>query len=436
MATESARQDNRPHWLARAQSVLPDGVSSYARFRADQIVFQSATGSRLTDVEDSEYVDCVLGFGPLFLGHRPKAVVDAVHKVIDTIDLNGGVTPGEIELAEQLIEAIPFAEKILFQSTGSEAGHLALRIARSTTARPLIVKFDGHYHGWLDPIFTNAPGSEEATRHPDGTHSLVPNVSSVAPDDTDLIVLDWGDLESLRMLMEKRGTEVAAVVMEPIPFNFGAFAPNADYLQAVRDLCDQCGSLLIFDEVVSGFRVGVGGAQALVGVSPDLAMYGKAIGSGFPLAFVAGTDAALSSVASGQVHQGGTYNAHPIGVAAGLATMNLLNSDADLYLRVEALAEKLQTEILNLAAELQLPLTVNRVASVLQVFWGLESNPTRYAEALQSDKTRIAELFATAAQFGAYLAPRGLLYVSAAHTSADLDIVVNSLRLAALQLRN
>ncbi|TDP89042.1 glutamate-1-semialdehyde 2,1-aminomutase [Leucobacter luti] len=414
------------------ESVLPHGVSSYARHRSHQVTFERTEGAYLFDASNNRHVDFALGLGPLLLGHRPPRVTEAVHQVIDQVDLTAGVTNIEVEFAASLVDLIPCADKILFQSSGSEAVHLALRIARATTGRKLVVKFEGHYHGWLDPIFASAPGVLPDTSQSSTARPPVPNVQGEKIRDDELVVVDWGDIDALQELFAQHGDAIAAVIMEPVPYNFGAFAPSHEYLSATRDLCTRNGSLLVFDEVVSGFRLGLGGAQHIFDVTPDIAVFGKAIGAGFPLAFVAASDASLASVSSNVVRQGGTYNAHPIGVAAGLATLEVIKADPDFYASLEHISALMQAGIERIAAKHNVPLTVNRFGSVLQTFWGLESPPQNYQEALRSDTATIQRLFEGVTAHGVYIPQRGLIYLSSVHQPTDVQVAIDAIE-ASLQ---
>lgn len=410
----------------RAQAVIPHGVSSFARMRRQPLFFSAAAGSHLTDVDGNDYVDCVLGLGPLFLGHRHPEVVAAVTAVMGKVDLTAGQTVLEVELAERIAAWIPCADKVLFTGSGSEAVQVALRVARATTGRSRILKFEGHYHGWIDPVYANAPGAP-AGREASGFVEVMPNVNGRNLPENELTVTTWNNISALEEVMREVGNTVAAVIMEPIPFNFGSFLPQSGYLAAVKEICRRYGALLIFDEVVSGFRIHPGGAQALLGVTPDIACFAKAVASGYPMAFVTGTDDAMRSAVSGPVHHAGTFNASPLGMAAGLATTEILGRDSGaIYLEVEEQAARLEEGLAQVAINHDLPLTFNRVGSVMQAFWGVLGPVGHYDVACRSDTETIATLFESVTRRGVHASSRGLLYTSSAHTPRDIDRVVET----------
>ena len=414
------------HHFARAERLIPQGVNSFNRVRRNKIAFDRGSGSRLWDVDGNEYVDTVLAFGPLLFGHGEPAVNEAVMAQLSRLGLAGGGSTLEADLAERACDWIPCAEQVLFSVTGSEAVRGALRIARATTGRSLVVKFEGHYHGWLDPMYANANGAVTGDVG-SARYALRPNCGGQFTSDDMLAVTRFHDKDAFDALMSEVGHRVAAVILEPIPFNFGAYLPDVDYLTHLRDVTKRYGSMLIFDEVVSGFRVARGGAQSLFGVTPDLATFAKAMASGFPISMIAGSRDAMGSVTSGAVKHAGTYNAAPASLAASLATIGVIaESEGDVYSTLDALGGRLQRGIDAIAARRAVPLQLNRVGSVSQLFWGAEGSRRSYESCCTSDGATVAAIAETAAEHGVHVAPRGLMFLGTRHTADDVDRIVSA----------
>jgi glutamate-1-semialdehyde 2,1-aminomutase len=408
----------------RAQRVVTRGAASAARVRraTHTVAVASAEGACITDVEGREYLDFMLGLGPVILEHRPPAVVAAVEDALARGIIFGGICPAEAEFAERIIATVPSVDVVAFASTGSEAVHLAVRLAQAKTGRRQIVKFDGHYHGWSEPLFVNTPWMPAVSQSPTAaTHSVSGFVAS-----PDVTVAHWHDLASLESALAG-GPPVAAVFMEPIPCNFGAFAPTRAYMEGVRELCDRYGALLVFDEVLTGFRVALGGAQERLGALPDLTVMSKALASGFPVALVGGTRSAMEAATEGAVRPGGTFSGSPLSVAAGIATLDELTARKDeIYPRLDGLSERFAQGIRAAAARHAAPLTVNNCGAVLQLFWGI-APPTTYAEAVRDDRESVARLTALLLNRGIHVAERGLILLCAAHTEEHIDRAVSAI---------
>jgi glutamate-1-semialdehyde 2,1-aminomutase len=409
--------------MERARRVLTRGVGSALRAaqRPTPLAIADASGSRLVDVDGNSYIDYVLGFGPVLLGHRPPAVVRAVEEQLRRGILYGAQHRGELELAEQLVELIPSAELVAFSSSGSEAIHAALRFARAATGRRLVIKFDGHYHGWLDPVHVSGPALPPSSET-GGPQHVVPGV----PAPADLLTCRWNDLGALTRLVEEHDGAVAAVVMEPVPCNFGAYEPLPGYLEGVRELCDRHGVVLIFDEVITGFRLGLGGAQARYGVKPHLTVLAKALASGFPLSAVVGSAEVMSVAHSdGPVRHIGTYNANPISVAAANATLAELRRGGDeLYRGLDARAALLAQGLRDAAATVGAPLVVNQIGAVLHLLWAPRLPLRSHDDAYASDMAAVADVAAHMLGSGVFALERGLWFISAAHTDDDVEATV------------
>jgi glutamate-1-semialdehyde 2,1-aminomutase len=403
----------------RAAALIPRGVSSAMRAEQRPVPLQitRAKGSRLWDADGHEYVDYVLGFGAAFLGHAPDAVVEAV-----TAAMRDGLAPGapharEPEFAELVISCVPSAEMVAPMTTGSEAVHAAVRLARASTARRPVVKFAGHYHGWIDPVFVAGPGSAVVERAQAGGE---PGTLGVRSDDS-VIVCPFNDADALEAVLGDESAPVAAVLMEAVPCNFGTFHPAPGYLERARELCDATGTVLIFDEVITGFRMALGGAQERYGVTPDLTVLSKGIGSGLPVAALAGRESVMSVAAAG-MKMVGTYNGTVVPLAAGCATMRELASRAGtLYPEIEALSAGLAGGLRELAQRHDAPLVVQQVGAVLQLLWGPHVPVRSYADAAAHDREAIARLSELLVEEGVNALARGLWFVSAAHDAEDVE---------------
>jgi glutamate-1-semialdehyde 2,1-aminomutase len=405
---------------ARARQSLAGGVATAIRAgqRPVPITFVGAQGARLIDLDGNEYVDFALAYGPMMLGHSPEPVLGAVRNQLSEGLAYGASHRREAEAAEAVCRTVPCAEMCVFSNSGSEAIHAALRIARAATGRTRVVKFLGHFHGWLDPLAVGTPRLADAGP---STHGQDPSASA------SVTVCRWNDLAALRGVLDE---DVAAVIMEPVAVNGGCFLADPDYLQAVREVTAANGAVLIFDEVITGFRLALGGAQERYGVLPDLAVLGKALGSGFPISAVCGRAELMQEVARGRVAHIGTFNLNPICASAACAVLNELETSATwLYPQLEAagarLAETLRTE----ATRAGLPLVVNQVGAAAYAFWSHEPVPS-YEDSLASDGDAYRRFVEACLDEGLHLIPRGLLYLSAAHGEAEFEWTQQALRRA------
>ena len=410
----------------RARLSLAGGVAT--AFRASQepfpISFASSAGARMTDVDGNEYVDFALGFGPLLLGHSPGPVLDAVRAQL-ALGLGYGAShPLEPALAEAVCRTVPSAELCVFSSTGSEAVHAALRIARAATGRSRVIKFRGHYHGWYDPLHVGLSGS--ASPDEPGTQGQDPRASAA------VTVCAWNDLSALADVL---GNDVAAVIMEPVAVNGGCLMPAPGYLQGVRELTTRAGALLVFDEVITGYRLALGGAQERLGVLPDLTVLGKALGAGFPISAVCGRADVLAEVASGRVAHVGTFNANPVCASAALAAVTELERRADeIYPQLEHAAERLAGTLRAAAADAGIALVVNQEGAAAHAF-ACSGPVTTFEDTLRADHAAYRHLAALLLEEGVHVIPRGLLYVSAAHGDADMTAAEDAITRAMARAR-
>ena len=401
---------------ARASKVLPRGVSSSPRAtqRPVPLAIAHAEGAHVTDIDGSTYVDYALGYGPLILGHTPAPVLDAVRDALAQGLRVGGVTTGEAELAERIARMMPSCEMSSFVSTGTEAAQLALRLARAVTGRLTVVKFRCHYHGWSDAIHLATDpaidGPSTAGQDPDALRHV--------------IVLDWGSLEALCALDPR---EVAAVIMEPAAINAGCFEPDSRFLRGVREWTKSNGVVLIFDEVITGFRLAAGGAQARYGVESDITVLGKALGAGMPISAVSGSRAMLAPIVQGKVSQRGTFNGHPLSVAAANACLaHLAQHAGELYPRMEGHARTIAEHVRDTAQRAGVELTANQAGPCVQLFAGARAVPT-LQDLASVDKDRTLDLTGALLARGVAALPRGMMYLSAAHTDADVDATLVAL---------
>ncbi len=401
---------------------MPGGVNSPVRsFRGvggDPPFFASAKGAHLTDLDGNRYLDMVLAYGPLILGHLDERVVAALRTQLGRGEAMGGPTLAEVELAEEVARLMPAVEMLRLTSSGTEAAMTAVRLARGVTGRDLIVKFDGCYHGHGDSLLA-AAGSGVATLAIPGS----PGVPAGTVADT--VVVAFNDLAGVREEMERRGERVAAVIVEPVAGNMGVVPPAPGFLEGLRELTTASGSILILDEVMTGFRVSRGGAQERYGLAPDLTCLGKIIGGGLPVGALGGRRALMEQLApAGPIYQAGTLSGSPLAVAAGLTTLRALQ-EGDPYSRLERLGARLQAGLEAAAAAAGVPLRVNRVGSMLTFFFS--ELPVRdYASARASDLSHFSQVHRRLLQGGVFWPPSQFEagFLSVVHPEAELDRLV------------
>ena len=419
--------------FAAAQRVMPGGVNSpvraYAAVGGEPVVIARGRGSRLIDVDGNSYLDYICSWGPLILGHAPDAVVQAVCAAIADGASFGALTEREVEFAQLLCRAVPCLEMVRLVSSGTEAVMSAIRLARAATGRDLVIKFAGGYHGHSDGLLAEA-GSGIATQGIPGSPGVPDAFAALT------ITIPFNDLDALRRVLTERGGEVACLIGEPVPANMGVVPPAAGYWPAVRQLLSDAGALLIFDEVITGFRLGWSGGQGALGVTPDLCTLGKIIGGGLPVGAYGGRAELMHMIApEGPVYQAGTLSGNPLAVAAGLATLRELEQHPP-YARLEQLAEHLHQGLLAAAAEAGVPAVVNRAGSMLTLFF--TGDPvTDYATAKRADTRRYAAFFRACLDGGVMLAPSQFeaAFVSAAHTEEDIAATLAGARLALRQVK-
>jgi len=404
----------------RATRRIPGGVNSPVRafggVGGEPFFVARGEGARIWDVDGRSYLDFLGSWGPLILGHAAPAVVAAVTEAAARGTSYGAPTPLEVEMAEAIAAAYPSIELVRLVSSGTEAALSAIRVARGATGRQLLLKFDGCYHGHSDSLLVKA-GSGGAT------FSIPDSAGVPAPLAQLTLTAAFNDLDGVRAIFRERGREIAAVIVEPVAGNMGVVPPRPGFLEGLRELTKAHDTVLIFDEVITGFRVAYGGAQELYGVQPDLTCLGKIIGGGLPVGAYGGSRHLMNHVAPlGAVYQAGTLSGNPLAVAAGLATLAKLR-DREVYRRLETLTAELERGLRDAAAAANVPLTVNRVGSMLTGFF-CDGPVTDYASAKRADTKRYARYFHGMLQRGVFLAPSQFeaAFVSLAHTGADIAL--------------
>jgi glutamate-1-semialdehyde 2,1-aminomutase len=425
--TTAARYAGSTRQIERARRSLAGGVST--AMRAAQLpvplVIDHGYGSHLVDIDGNDYIDYVLGFGPMLLGHNPSAVIAAVQDQLTRGFTFGAQHELEAEVAERIVDAVPCAELVCFSSTGSEAVHAAVRIARAATGRSKIVKFEGHYHGWLDPLHVATPGVAPVP----GSESPIKTAPATGGQlaDPNVIVLRWNDEAALAAALGA-SDDIAAVFMEPVASNGGLISPVSGYLERARELTRAHGSLLVFDEVVTGFRLALGGAQERFGVVPDLATYGKAIASGLPLSAVAGRREVMEVVADGRMRHVGTYNGAPPAAAAAAAALEIYKQGSPgLYEDLERTAIQLADGLTAAAEANAVPLKVHQVGPLLQTFiLDPDREVTSYADAAAADSALFARFAEAMLDRGVMILPRGWWFLSTEHSDTDVAATVEA----------
>jgi len=403
-----------------AESLLPGGVNSPVRaFRAvggTPRFIDRASGSRIYDVDGREYVDYVGSWGPMILGHSHPHVVEAIRKAAEKGTSYGAPTIQEIDLARMIIEAFPAIEKIRMVSSGTEAVMSAIRLARGYTGREKIIKFEGCYHGHADSLLVKA-GSGVATLGIPGS----PGVPACLAELT--ITLPFNSIEAFRTAVDRYGSELACVIVEPVAGNMGVVQPRPEFLETLRELTRQAGIVLIFDEVITGFRLTYGGFQNICGIEPDLTCLGKIIGGGLPVGAFGGKGTIMDYLAPiGPVYQAGTLSGNPLAMAAGLATLETLRSRRDDYDTLNKHTEELCTAIAKLFRAADISVRINRAGSLFTLFFS-DSDVFDYETARQSNTERYAHFFKGMLDRGIYFAPSAFeaAFVSFAHSDEDFE---------------
>jgi glutamate-1-semialdehyde 2,1-aminomutase len=406
--------------MLQATRYLAGGVSSNFRLGISPtpLVIRGGDGPYLIDVDGNRLIDYYLGMGPMILGHSPRRVIDAVKAQLDHGILFAGQTEAEFEAARLVCELVPCAERVRFGSSGTEVVQAALRLARAATGRKTIIKFEGHYHGWLDNVQWSVAPTQEVCG-PAGKPSKVPGTLGQDLHSGDhLDILGWNDLQAVEERLALG--DVAAVIMEPTMCNTSAILPRAGYLEGVRAACSGNGALLIFDEVITGFRLSAGGAQQRLGVVPDMATFGKALANGFPVAALAGRADLMDRFASGQVMHGGTYNGHPATMAATVATLQEL-AQGNVYELIERRGRRLMDGIADVLRRAEFPARVQGFPGIFHVAFGVTEPIETFRDTFAIDRTRYVKFTTALVERGVRALERGAWFLSAEHDDAVID---------------
>ena len=411
----------------RAKKVLPGGVNSPVRaYRAvgrTPRFIERADGAYIWDVDGRRYIDYVCSWGPMILGHNHPVIREAVNKAVADGLSFGAPTRREVEIAELMTEMVPNIEMVRMVNSGTEAVMSALRLARGATGRDKIIKFEGCYHGHSDCMLVKAGSSAIAGGCPD---------SAGVPEGTakDTLTAQYNDLNSVSRLFQENPDRIACVIVEPVAANMGVVGPDPGFLEGLRTLCDQNGALLIFDEVITGFRLAKGGAQEYFGIRADLVTFGKIIGGGMPVGAYAGSRELMEHVAPcGNVYQAGTLAGNPVAMAAGLAQLRYLNDHPQVYEKINASAQKLAEGMRQAARQTGAPVVINQIGSLAAPFFTADTVES-FSGAKRSDLNKYAEYFGRMLDSGIYLAPAQFeaMFVSAAHTDADIQHTIETVQ--------
>ena len=414
----------------RAKRVLAGGVSSEFRRYSQPcpLFYERGQGSHIVDVDGNDYLDFTLSQGPLILGHSHPEVLEAVQRASQAGQLFAGQHLLELELAEKIQRLVPCAELMRFSLSGSEADHAALRVARAITGRTKFLRFEGHYHGWLDNVSTGIAAADATAAGP-REHPNVVRWTKGLPEDVEdeVVLLPWNDLALVERTLKERHQEIAAIITEPVMCNSGCIPPQPGFLEGLRRLCDQHGIVLIFDEVITGFRLGLGGGQQHFRVTPDLAIFGKAMASGYPISVLAGKQNFMQPIADGTVIHAGTMNSGNPSVAAALATIQVLERDK-VHERLFALGQRLMHGLREAGRETGRPLLVQGLGPMFHVGFTTAESVTDFRGTWTYDKANYSAFVVRMQDRGVRLIGRGLWYVSGAHTEAEIDQAIGTAR--------
>ena len=414
----------------RALQSLAGGVNSNVRLSESPhpLFYKEALGSRITDVDGNQYIDYVLGQGPMIFGHSPSFLLNSVSNASRKGQLFAGQNILEVEAAEKVQKSIPNAELVRFAGSGTEAVEAALRLARAYTHRNKIVKFEGHYHGWSDSVLFNTASPLMDNNPPTMVEPLPMSEGMADGTDSGLLILPWNNFKAVEEVFGTHGSEIAAVITEPIMCNTNCIMPTDQYLNHLRKECDKNGSLLIFDEVITGFRLGIGGAQTHFGVVPDLATYAKAIGGGFPVSLLTGKKEIMSMIGDGLVMHGGTLNANVMSMAATNAVLDRLSAPTiGTNKKINDLGEQLMTGLMEINSELEVGMNIQGPGPMFAVSFTNGNTVTDYSTHVRHANQDIYGAFVSEMmKEGIRLTSRGIWFLSEAHSTEDISDTLDS----------
>ncbi|OCT12201.1 class III aminotransferase [Paenibacillus pectinilyticus] len=413
-----------------SQNYLAGGVASSLRsaMKPTPLFASAGSGPRIWDVDGNAYIDYLLGYGPLILGHAHEATLVSVFEAMKRGITYGLQHEGEIELARQLTEVLPCADKVALSGSGTEAVMLALRLARAYTGKRKIVRFHGHYHGWSDTIFTAFPSSDMRQSSSGGAgdaqeQHIVPGTSGQSELALeDIILLPWNDSAVLDAALREHGHDIAAVISEPVMCNSGCVLPKPGYLEQMRELTEELGIVMILDEVITGFRLGLSGAHGKFGLKPDLVTIGKALGGGIAVSAVAGSQAIMALIENGTVSHLGTLNGNGVATSAALATIaELSKNEGAVYAKMENNAAQLVEGIRSLLVKHSIPGILNHIGPVFHMMFTLETQVEDFASFMKRDAAKYAEFAGKMLEEGVLVRSNGLWYLSAVHEEREIE---------------
>jgi glutamate-1-semialdehyde 2,1-aminomutase len=415
--------------FARAQGSLAGGVSSPFRAKFPvQLYFKDGMGCRLRDMDGNEYIDYALAWGPAILGYRHPKMVAAVSQAAAGAHIYGEEHELEILVAEKIQSVVPCAERVAFTSSGSEAVQLMMRLARAFTKRPLILKFEGHYHGWMDTaLWSYHPARKDLG--PRSSPHPVPGSLGQNPNGAEsIMVRPWNDAALVEQAFAQNPDHIAGVIMEPVLCNSGCILPQTGYLAQVRDICTRQGALLLFDEIITGFRMGAGGAQSYYGVTPDMATFGKAVGGGMPLSVITGRRQIMEQLTAGGVSFGGTFNGNPLSLAGAHAALEEVTRDNGAALRrANETGVALKQGIQQIARERGLPLLVSGFGAAFAVHFTSRSELREYRDVLDDDDGALQRFLRCLVGEGIHCLPDGRFYVSTVHGLPEVEATLQAI---------
>jgi glutamate-1-semialdehyde 2,1-aminomutase len=408
----------------KAQQLIPGGVNSPVRafksVKMNPVFIAKGKGAYITDIDGNQYIDFVASWGPLIFGHAHETILAAINEAAQKGTSYGAPTEYETEMAQLIVDMVPSVEKVRMVNSGTEATMSAVRLARGYTKRECILKFAGNYHGHGDSFLIKAGSGAITLGLPDS-----PGVTSGIARDT--LIAEYNNLESVKAIFGEKGDQIAAVIVEPVAGNMGVVVPSKGFLQGLREITKEYGALLIFDEVITGFRLAKGGAQEYFGIEPDLTTLGKIIGGGLPVGAYGGRKEIMDMLAPlGPVYQAGTLSGNPLAMAAGIAMLKLIKNTPDFYSELERKAAMLEKGICHNLEITGVKGLINRVGSMMTFFFTDEKQITSYDEAMKSDSEKYARFFKMSLESGIYLAPSQYecCFVSYAHTDKDIETII------------
>lgn len=411
--------------LAESKKFLAGGVSSSLRssMLPTPLFVEKAEGAEIWDVDGNKYIDYLLAYGPLILGHANPELTESINHAMKKGSTYGLQHQGEIDLAKRITELLPSADRVSFSGSGTEAVMLALRLAREYTGRQKVIRFHGHFHGWSDSIFTSFPTPDMADTQNSHDLSVTPGTGGQSKKGLeDIILLEWNDIDVLESTLEEHGDDIAAIITEPVMCNSGCIVPKQGYLEKMRELTSQLGIVLIFDEVITGFRLSSGGAQERFGITPDLTTIGKALGGGIAVSGVAGKESIMRLIENGTVNHLGTLNGNSVATAAALTVIDELTKDQNKKLvEMEKTANLLVEGIRKLLDQHQVTGLINHIGPVFHMMFIDEASVTDFSTFQTRDAEKYTQFASLLLEEGILVRPSGLWYMSGAHGQKEVD---------------